>query len=283
MRHYFEGWYFKQQINGNGIAFIPALHMKDNDRSASLQVVLPERSFHLTYPKDAIQIINRKEPAIELGDNHFSSEGIRININTDELKAQGKLNFGPFNEIRYDVMGPFKFIPFMECRHSVFSMKHDVAGSLKVNGIPMDFSNGTGYIEGDRGRSFPKQYFWTQCFFTEGSLMLAVADIPFLNGSFTGIIGIIMYRGAEYRMATYLGARAECIQKENILIHQGNQTLTVHLLEESGEILKAPFLGAMNRIIRENISCKVHYRFEKGNGLLFDFSSDLASFEYEYH
>ena len=283
MRNYFEGWYFKQQIKGNGIAFIPALHINNNDRSASLQVVLPERSFHLTYPKEAIHILNRKEPAIQLGENHFSSKGIRININTDELEAEGNLEFGPFQEIRYDVMGPFKFIPFMECRHRVVSMKHDVAGLLKVNGLSVDFSNGIGYIEGDRGRSFPKRYLWTQCSFTEGSLMLAVADIPFLNGYFTGIIGIINYRDAEYRIATYLGARAECIQKENILIHQGNKTLAVHLLEENGEILKAPILGAMNRIIRENLTCKVHYRFKEENEYLFDFESDLASFEYEYY
>jgi len=283
MRHYFEGWYFKQQNKGNGIAFIPALHMNDTERSASLQVILPERSFHLAYPKEALHIINRKEPAIQLGDNHFSAEGIRINIKTDELKAEGKLNFGPFNRIRYDVMGPFKFVPLMECRHSVFSMKHEVSGFLKVNDRSMDFSDGKGYIEGDRGRSFPKRYLWTQCFFTDGSLMLAVADIPYLNGYFTGIIGIINYRGAEYRIATYLGARAEYIQKENILIHQGDQTLAVNLLEERGEILKAPVLGAMNRIIRENLSCKVHYKFKRRNEVLFDFYSDLASYEYEYH
>ena len=50
-----------------------------------------------------------------------------------------------------------EFIPFMECRHSVWSMRHLVNGELSVNGKRYSFQNALGYWEGDRGSSFPKE------------------------------------------------------------------------------------------------------------------------------
>lgn len=37
--------------------------------------------------------------------------------------------------------------------------------------------------------------------------MLSVADIPVMGLRFTGIIGVVLWRGKEYRLATYLGAK----------------------------------------------------------------------------
>lgn len=48
----------------------------------------------------------------------------------------------------------------------------------RVNGREYSFRSAWGYWEGDRGRSFPREYVWTQCCFRGGSLMLSVADIP---------------------------------------------------------------------------------------------------------
>lgn len=106
-------------------------------------------------------------------------------------------------------MGPFRYVPFLQCRHSVFSMRHSVHGQFCVNGTTYIFQNATGYIEGDRGYSFPRKYAWTQCSFPGGALMLSIADIPFCGFHFTGIISIVHLQGKEYRLATYLGAKAD--------------------------------------------------------------------------
>lgn len=85
-------------------------------------------------------------------------------------------------------MGPFSYVPFMECRHGVFSMTNTVSGCLSINGHAYRFDNDVGYIEGDRGRSLPKVYAWTQCnFFDESpcSIMLSIADIPLGSIHFT--------------------------------------------------------------------------------------------------
>ena len=109
-------------------------------------------------------------------------------------------------------MGPFRYVPFMQCRHSVFSMRHPVDGILSINGTPYEFQNAIGYMEGDRGYSFPTKYAWTQCSFPDGALMLSIAEIPFGGFHFTGIIGIVHLRRKEYRLATYLGAKAVKIE-----------------------------------------------------------------------
>ena len=55
------------------------------------------------------------------------------------------------------------FLPGMECSHGVISMTHALEGALSINGRTLDFTGGTGYIETDRGRSFPHAYLWAQC------------------------------------------------------------------------------------------------------------------------
>lgn len=179
-------------------------------------------------------------------------------------------------------MGPFQFVPFMQCRHSVFSMKHQVNGQITINGQIYKFQNGIGYIEGDRGYSFPKQYIWTQCCFNDGSLMLSVADIPLFGFHFTGIIGIILLGGKEYRIATYLGATVKHIGNNSVIVKQGKYTLTAKLIEKNSYPLYAPENGKMSRTIHESASCKAYYRFSDNGKVLCEFTSDMASFEYEF-
>lgn len=177
-------------------------------------------------------------------------------------------------------MGPFRYVPFMQCRHSVFSMRHRVDGEVSINGTPYTFRNAVGYTEGDRGYSFPKRYVWTQCSFPEGALMLSIADIGGFH--FTGVIGIVFLRGKQYRLATYLGAKANKICGEEIIVRQGRLTLTVIPRECSGHPLRAPVGGDMVRTIHEHPSCRASFRFEENGIALLDLDAPNAAFEYEY-
>lgn len=179
-------------------------------------------------------------------------------------------------------MGPFKFVPFMQCRHSVYSMKHKIKGQITVNGQRYIFNSGVGYIEGDGGSSFPNRYIWTQCCFKQGSIMLSVADIPILGFHFTGIIGVVLLNGKEYRIATYLGAKVKYVGNNTVSIKQGNYQLTATLVEKNSHPLYAPENGKMSRTIYENASCKASYRFSYKGKILSEFTSSRASFEYEF-
>lgn len=112
--------------------------------------------------------------------------------------------------------------------------------------------------------------------------MLSVADIPMAGIRFTGVIGVVLWRGKAYRIATYLGAKAVKIQSKMVRVKQGGLELEVRLPETSGRPLKAPFKGDMVRTIHESASCRAFYRFCKGGRTLFAFETDRASVEFEY-
>ena len=163
---------------------------------------------------------NKKSGIVKIGGNRFGTDKMTLDIEEDGIKARGSVTFGAMTPIKYDIMGPFRFVPFMECRHSVFSMLHTVDGEIEINGEKLVFAGDIGYIEGDRGHSFPKVYSWTQCCFDNGSLTLSVADIPIGFVHFTGIIGVVYAGGKEYRIATYLGAKAKKIEGGKIIVRQ---------------------------------------------------------------
>lgn len=278
-KDYFKGWYFKCSSKNKTIAFIPAFHSRNNNETASLQIITDENSYNLSFP---FLEYSEKPLYIRIGNNVFSENGIIINIKSDKLTVKGNLQFGKFSPIGYDIMGPFKYIPFMQCRHSVYSMRHQVSGNLTVNNQYINFQSGIGYMEGDCGTSFPSRYIWTQCFFGNGSLMLSAADIPILGLNFTGIIGVIYLNGKEYRIATYLGAKICEIDGSSITVVQGSYKLNAKLIKNNAHSLAAPDNGKMNRIIHESASCKAYYKFSYKNKILCEFISDRASFEFEY-
>lgn len=276
---YFKGWYFKCSIKDKTIAFIPAYHYSNNKKSASLQIITDDKALNI--PFDKLEY-TEKPLCVKIGNCVFSHEGIMLDFKDNRLTLVGKLHFEKISPIRYDIMGPFKYVPFMQCRHSVFSMSHKINGEIKVNDQLYNFENGIGYIEGDCGRSFPKKYIWTQCCFENNSLMLSVADIPFLGIHFTGIIGVVFLNGKEYRIATYLGAKIKQVDKDTVTVKQGSFELNAELIKKNAQPLAAPSNGDMCRTIHESASCEAYYRFCHKNKVLFEFTTDKASFEFEY-
>lgn len=278
MRDYFYGWYFKCQSKTQTLSVIPAVHRSGQKKSCSIQIVTEDHAWNIDCPAAAFRRMGKD---IWIGKNRFGETGILLAVHTPELDMSGELKFGPLFPLKYDIMGPFSLFPFLECRHSVRSMRHSVCGRVNVNGKEYLFRDAFGYWEGDEGHSFPKEYAWTQCSFPGGSLMLSVADVPFAGLHFRGIIGVVLWKGREYRLATYLGARAMQDGALSIRIVQGNLELEARLLEEVRSPLKAPVNGSMTRTIHENAACRAYYRFRKGGRTFFSFETDRASFEYE--
>ncbi len=112
--------------------------------------------------------------------------------------------------------------------------------------------------------------------------MLSIADIPMMGFHFTGIIEFVLIGEKEYRIATYLGAKVKHIGKNSVTVKQGNFQLTAKLTEKNAHPLFAPDNGKMSRTIHESASCKSYYKFTYKNKILCEFTSDCASFEFEY-
>lgn len=278
-RGYFQGWYFKCCAGDQTVAFIPAYHSHNQVKTASLQIITDAMAVHIPFD----QLEYRENPlVVRLGDCIFSENGIILKYQDSRIRLEGAIQFQDLSPIAYDIMGPFSLVPFMQCRHGVYSMAHRIDGQIMVDDRLFDFANGIGYLEGDRGRSFPKKYIWTQCCFENGSLMLSVADIPLLGIHFTGIIGVVLLDGKEYRIATYLGASISRIGKAEVIVKQGGYSLTARLLERNAQPLLAPVNGSMCRTIHESASCKAYYCFSYRGKVLCEFVSSDAGFEFEY-
>ena len=179
MKDLFEGVYLKHQKNGESICFIAG-------RAGETRFV---------------QVITNGTVRQYDGAQGFcfGEEGVAAEL----PGVQGAVRYGPLSPLRTDIMGPFRFLP-MQCSHSVYSMAHTLAGGFTVDGRFIDLTDGTGYIEGDRGSAFPRDYLWVQCndFAQPCSVMASVAHIPFCGRSFTGCICAVVYRGREYRPPT---------------------------------------------------------------------------------
>ena len=279
MRDYFCGWYYRCQSDHQTLALIPSVHQAKTRQYCAIQLITDDQAFTIHFP---ISDFQQKEDQLQIAENQFNNGGIRLRIQAAELNASGDLRFGPLTPLRYDIMGPFRYVPFLQCRHSVRSMRHRVDGTLILNGTPYLFQGAKGYIEGDRGHSFPTRYAWTQCSFPAGSLMLSIADIPFGGVSFTGVIGVVLLHGKEYRLATYLGAKALKIDSREIIVRQGSFVLTVIPPEQAGHPLQAPIAGDMRRTIHEHPAGPVSYRFSYQSVRLLELDAPDAAFEYEY-
>ena len=212
----------------------------------------------------------------------FTKRSASFFLHEKGLCLKGDVGFGPLSEIdssRFcpDIMGPFSYLPFLQCRHGILSMGHTVTGSLSVNGEIIDFTGGTGYLgNGQRGISFPGAWLWTQCnqFPSGARMMLATATVPLGPLRIQGIIGVVMLDGQEYRLATYNGARLKKILCQQgvteIEVANRKHLLRVRLTNYEGQSLLAPMNGAMDRPLRESISCDMRLSLYERGALLLD-------------
>lgn len=270
--NYFEGWYFKCSTIDQTIAVIVG-KATGNQESAFIQIFMTGSLKSYYIPYEQVAFIYRESPFhIQLEENIFTERYMKLKINQEDLIIEGRIEFDTLTKLpqkiwKKGLMGPFAFLPFMECYHDVLSMNHKLKGIMQINGITHNFKGGKGYIERDWGTSFPSSYIWMQCnHFKQDSLsfMLAVASIPFLGTTFTGFLCCLSIKGKTRIFATYTGARIEQFNKDDegvdIIIRQGKEHIHVHTRNREGSLLKAPNKGAMKRTIYETLESKIELK-----------------------
>jgi len=273
MKDLFKGMYYKHQKGKHTVSVITGISVNN---FAFIQVIANNVSYFFKYETTECEF----GEITKIGKNVFSKDGIRIDIENNGVSIKGEIKYTDLTPIRYDIMGPFKFVP-MECTHKIASLHHRLEGNLEMNGEIIDFSGGIGYIEGDSGKSFPKSYIWIQSndFSEKACITVSTADIPFAGFHFRGCICIVYINGIEYRLATYLGVKILVCNENNIVLKQGKLRLEIEIGEGKDHKLIAPVNGKMVKDIYERIICRAKFRFLKNGKVLFEQSSENASFE----
>ncbi|MFB6341219.1 tocopherol cyclase family protein [Saccharicrinis sp. FJH62] len=283
-KRYFEGWYYKL-ITANekkAIAVIPGVAMdKKGTRHGFIQVLDGKENSSEYYKFDYSAFSYKTDRfEIQLGSNLFTPQSLVL----DMPEISGSLTFS--NPVEWTdhfyapgIMGPYTFVPFMECYHGIISLDHDISGALKYKGQEVDFTDGKGYIEKDWGHTFPSAYFWIQSnhFSNDGiSFKASVAKIPWLRSSFTGFIAGVWVNNKLYKFTTYNGTKLlrsfadrKCVK---LMFKNRHYVLTVLAHRENEAELASPIAGLMEGRINESMTSEIDIRLtdKKGNVIFED-------------
>jgi tocopherol cyclase len=274
-KRYFEGWYLKHVSTdlGHVLSFIPGISLVKSDPHSFIQVLngISGESWYIRYPLDQSGF-SKNNFLVKLGQSVFSSEFCELDIHEKDLKIQGRIDYN--DQIKYPtsllspgIMGWYSFVPYMECKHAVVSVNHNLNGSVLMNGSLFDFTGGKGYIEKDWGVSFPSAWLWVQSNNfrnADTSLMLSVAKIPWMGSYFIGFISFLYHNDTFYLFNTYNKSRIvssnydeDCI---DILIQNKKFSIEFIIKRKKNAELRAPKHGEMNRMIKESVDSECRVR-----------------------
>ena len=284
-RNFFEGWYYKfvDAAEQHVQAVIPGVFLgKDTSTSHCFVQILDGATGHSTYhryPLDRFWASDR-ELDLRVGPNRFYLDRIQLDIDDADRSLRGEVGFDgsapwPVTLTSPGIMGPYSFAPFMECYHGVLSFDHAVRGSLVMNGEPINFDGGRGYIEKDWGQAFPQAWVWAQSnhFARVGtSITISVATIPWQRTSFRGFIIGLWHERKLYRFATYTGAKITSLSLTDaqvvLRVEDKRYRLEVEATRSEGGLLHAPYRTDMLQRVTESLTASITVKLIDRTGVV---------------
>lgn len=269
-RKYFEGWYYKvvNVSETKAFAIIPGISIDEKrNKQAFIQLLDGRKKTSQYFKFDGNDFTPKSGKLdISIGNNRFRENALELDL----PNLKGKLTFTgnvPWPKPIYSpgIMGPYAFVPFMECYHGIVSMDHSIQGQLEINGEKIDFTDGRGYIEKDWGRSFPSSYVWIQSNHFQHpniSIKASVAKIPWIKNSFVGFIAGIWLKDQLIQFTTYNKTKLQKCQitkdKVELAMDNKNYQLKIIAHRDHSTKLASPILGIMQGRIEESMTSIVN-------------------------
>jgi hypothetical protein len=292
-KRYFEGWYYKliSADEKHALAVIPGIAMDEKGNQQAFIQVLDGKQLTAQYHKFNSSEFKPKPGIFELdlAQNFFSKNKVQLNLPgiVGELNFKQMVNW-PNEWYSPGIMGPFSFVPFMECYHGILSMDHQIEGVLEIDGQVVDFNNGRGYMEKDWGHSFPSAYIWMQSnhFAEKGiSLKASVAKIPWLTSSFVGFIAGLWLQDRLIQFTTYnftkLRKSFANQERVDLVMENGKHRLEILAHRDQATELASPIAGFMDGRISESMTSKIEVQVwdKKAGKVLFEGIGENAGLE----
>ena len=283
---YFEGWYVKlvSADREARLAVIPGIFLapeEDGPHEAFVQVLdgATGKSWYVAYPREEFAA-DADSFDLQVGPNRFSAEGVHLDLPDvglfGDIAFTTPLDGWPVRVTSPGAMGPYAFVPFMECYHGVVSFAHGLAGTLSMGDRTWDLTGGKGYIEKDWGKSFPAGYLWMHSnhFDHPGtSIMASIALVPWLRGIFRGVLIGLKHQGQLYSFATYNRSRTKYIgvddKRVRWTVRRGDGYRIDITAERSiGALLHAPIRTEMHKRVEETLNAVLRVKLIAPDGVV---------------
>jgi tocopherol cyclase len=283
-KNFFEGWYYKLVLEEAKLtlALIPGVSNDEKDPHSFIQVFVSPHMIFKYIRFDHKDFIVQEHPfEVRIKDNLFSLTQVLFNFEDEDLKLNLDCTIEDITPIKSSllsptIMGPFHYLPRMQCNHGIVSMNHTLHGHISFNHQTTTFHNHKGYIEKDWGTSFPRKYVWCQSnHFTSPrvSVFLSIATIPMLLFEFEGLIANITINDQEYRFATYTNAKFKIETIDDftriITLTQKDLKAVFNIHSPTSIALVSPKQGSMSDMIKEGLEGTIELSLYKNNKLIF--------------
>lgn len=300
-RPYFEGWYFKitDPKQDLSLCLIPGI---SNGRAESahgfIQYAdsLTGKSGKINFPLDQVSL-SKDTLALQFGEHHFSESALSIKA-CEGLPLQIDLRVSeprlyPVNWHHPGIMGPFRFMPAMECYHGVYLVNSRIDGTLQLGETTYTIDDGSLYVEKDWGKSFPSSWIWLQANAfksvdfdqREVSLMLSVAKIPWMGRHFIGHLGFIWLDERRIGLGTYYGSQVSVNfddpqgQEVELVVNHGNYHIVITAQARKPVSLIAPSFGEMVRYIDEDLDALITLEVYFEGQMIYSGESGFGGYE----
>ena len=269
-KNYFEGWYFK---------------ISDFDRDLSLAIIVgisitdyENQHCFIQHFDGVSQVTNfyefplssfkyeRDRFWVKIEDNEFSNNLIKVSL--PDLKLNLHLEnqaFYPSTLLFPGILGPFAYIPFIECKHGLVCLNGNAKGRLNLRGKPIPQVSSKVYIEKDWGTSFPKDYIWLQCNEfdkSDVSFQFAIAKVGWMGLKIEVFVCTLLIEGKIETFATWNLAKVHHIDFEvntvMLAVGKGKKQIRIKASYEHTSSLISPINGQMKGKVEESITGRMN-------------------------
>ena len=288
----FENWYFRlvDEEKETTLGILVERHNTKQGKETLIQVMgnIIDEEICIYYP---IESVKSEEEEIRIGDHILGLNQINLNIKKEDFELKGELILNHHKRLKQSLwtpglMGPYKYLPFLESYHEVISLQHSLTGSLWLNEKQIVFDGGKGYIEKDWGKSMPNVWLWAQCNHfkrKDVALMIGVARLPIFFDYYTCFAIPIYYKDQVEVFSNYNGGHLSKLYRHkgyvHLIITQKNKILDIKIY---GSDEKSCMTSKSSHKIRDVYACdaaKIEVSITENEQIIFEEVGTLCELE----